>query len=127
MLHKFKPFELVVSQAPTGALRVLVMSALSILNLWAMPVTNAQAQSGDYPNRTIRMIVPQGAGGGTDILGRNVAAKFQDILRQSVVVENRTGAGSIIGTDADKTFYASPANGKFLGKTTLVVGLKKTF
>ena len=99
MLHKFKPFELVVSQAPTGALRVLVMSALSILNLWAMPVTNAQAQSGDYPNRTIRMIVPQGAGGGTDILGRNVAAKFQDILRQSVVVENRTGAGSIIGTD----------------------------
>jgi len=36
-------------------------------------------------------------------------------------------SGAIVGTDADKSFYASPANGKFLGKTTLVVGLKKTF
>lgn len=36
-------------------------------------------------------------------------------------------SGAIVGTDADKTFYASPANGKFLGKTTFVVGLKKTF
>lgn len=36
-------------------------------------------------------------------------------------------SGSVIGTDADKAFYASPANGKFLGKTTFVIGLKKTF
>lgn len=36
-------------------------------------------------------------------------------------------SAAVIGTDADKTFYASPANGQFLGKTTLVVGLKKTF
>ncbi|MFG6486071.1 TorF family putative porin [Roseateles sp. BYS78W] len=36
-------------------------------------------------------------------------------------------SASVIGSDADKTFYASPANGQFLGKTTLVVGLKKTF
>ena len=36
-------------------------------------------------------------------------------------------SGALVGTDADKTFYASPANGKFLGKTTFVVGLKKTF
>lgn len=36
-------------------------------------------------------------------------------------------SAAVVGTDADKTFYASPANGKFLGKTTLVVGLKKTF
>lgn len=36
-------------------------------------------------------------------------------------------SGAIVGTDADKSFYASPANGKFLGKTSLVVGLKKTF
>lgn len=36
-------------------------------------------------------------------------------------------SATVVGTDADKTFYASPANGKFLGKTTLVVGVKKTF
>ncbi|WP_369820608.1 TorF family putative porin [Pelomonas sp. Root1217] len=36
-------------------------------------------------------------------------------------------SGAVIGTDADKSFYASPANGKFMGKTMLVVGLKKTF
>ena len=36
-------------------------------------------------------------------------------------------SGAIVGTDADKTAYASPVNGKFMGKTTLVVGLKKTF
>ena len=36
-------------------------------------------------------------------------------------------SAAIVGTDADKGFYASPANGKFMGKTTLVVGLKKTF
>ncbi len=36
-------------------------------------------------------------------------------------------SAAVVGTDADKSFYASPANGKFLGKTTLVVGLKKTF
>ncbi|MFT7722773.1 MAG: TorF family putative porin [Roseateles sp.] len=36
-------------------------------------------------------------------------------------------SGSVIGTDADKGFYASPVNGKFMGKTSFVVGLKKTF
>ena len=36
-------------------------------------------------------------------------------------------SGAVVGTDADRTFYASPANGKFLGRTTLVVGLKKSF
>ncbi|HEY8876594.1 MAG TPA: TorF family putative porin [Roseateles sp.] len=36
-------------------------------------------------------------------------------------------SAAVIGTDADKSFYASPVNGKFLGKTSLVVGLKKTF
>ncbi|MBV8036316.1 TorF family putative porin, partial [Roseateles sp.] len=36
-------------------------------------------------------------------------------------------SGAIVGTDANKGFYASPVNAKFMGKTTLVVGLKKTF
>jgi hypothetical protein len=36
-------------------------------------------------------------------------------------------SGAVIGTDASKSAYASPANGKFMGKTMLVLGLKKTF
>ena len=91
MLHRFN--SLLVGQASLGRCRVLVMSALAVVSLWGMSLVTAQAQGGDYPNRTIRMIVPQGAGGGTDILGRNVAVKFQDILRQPVVVENRTEIG----------------------------------
>ena len=57
------------------------------------------AQS-DYPNKTIRMIVPFPAGGSTDIVGRVVAQKLQERLGQTVVVENRAGAGGTIGADA---------------------------
>jgi len=56
-------------------------------------------QGQDYPARPIRLIVPIGPGGGTDILGRHMAQKMGERLRASVVVENRPGAGSIVGTD----------------------------
>ena len=59
----------------------------------------AAAQAQDYPVRPIRLIVPIGPGGGTDILARHMAQKMTERLRSSVVVENRPGAGSIIGTD----------------------------
>ncbi len=54
----------------------------------------------DYPNRTIKMIVPTGAGGITDILARMVARSMSDQLVQAVVIENRTGAVGTIGTRA---------------------------
>lgn len=54
----------------------------------------------DYPNRAIRIIVPYGAGGGTDILIRNLADRLSKKLGQSVIVENRPGADGIIGTAA---------------------------
>jgi tripartite-type tricarboxylate transporter receptor subunit TctC len=59
----------------------------------------AAAQAQDYPVRPIRLIVPIGPGGGTDILARHMAQKMTERLRSSAVVENRPGAGSIIGTD----------------------------
>ena len=59
----------------------------------------ATAQAQDYPVRPIRLIVPIGPGGGTDILARHMAQKMTERLRQSAVVENRPGAGSIIGTE----------------------------
>ena len=54
----------------------------------------------DYPSRTIKMIVPTGAGGITDILARLVGKSITDQLGQPVVIENRPGAGGTIGTRA---------------------------
>lgn len=52
-----------------------------------------------YPSKSIRFIVPYSAGGATDILARAVAQKLTDAWNQAVVVDNRSGAGGIIGTD----------------------------
>src|SRR5467141_665226 len=53
-----------------------------------------------YPTRPIHLIVPAAPGGGTDIAARSFVPALQDNLGQPVVIENRGGAGGIIGTDA---------------------------
>ena len=58
------------------------------------------AAAQDYPSRPIRMIVPYGTGGVTDITSRIVAPRMADILGQSIVIENRAGGASMLGTDA---------------------------
>src|SRR6267143_832290 len=62
----------------------------------AAGIANAQ----DYPAKPIRFIVPLTPGSGADILGRIVAKYMSDAFRQPVLVENRPGAGGIIGTQA---------------------------
>jgi len=57
------------------------------------------AQAQDYPNRTVKIVVPFSAGGGGDAIGRLVARKLADQFKQSVIVENKPGASSIIATD----------------------------
>src|SRR4051812_17560726 len=59
-------------------------------------IASAQAQ---YPNRPIRLIVPAAPGGGTDITTRGFAPALQDNLGQAVVIENRGGAGGVVGSD----------------------------
>lgn len=62
----------------------------------------------DYPQRTVRVIVPFGAGGGTDTMARVVAEGLQSALGQAFVVENRAGAGGNIGINA---VARAPADG----------------
>jgi len=59
----------------------------------------AQAQTDNWPNKTIRIIVPYSAGGGTDIIARRLALGLGPLLKQTVIVENKPGANGIIGTD----------------------------
>ncbi len=61
-----------------------------------------------YPNKPVRIIVPFGAGGPADIFARYLGQRLQEPLGQSFVIEDRPGAGSIIGTDA---VAKSPADG----------------
>jgi tripartite-type tricarboxylate transporter receptor subunit TctC len=65
----------------------------------ALVLTTA-APAQNYPNRTIKLIVPTGAGGITDILARLVGKSISDQLGQPVIIDNRTGAGGTIGTRA---------------------------
>src|SRR6476619_4633769 len=73
---------------------------LPILTALAVAATALGAQAQDYPTRQITLIAPWPAGGAVDALCRAVAPPLSDRLGKSVVVENRPGAGSVIGTAA---------------------------
>lgn len=73
------------------------LPALCTLTLAAL-VQHAYAQDA-YPTRPIRIIVPSGAGSGSDILARMIAQRLTERLGKQVVVENRTGAGTMIGSE----------------------------
>ena len=74
----------------------------------------ASAQT--YPAKPIRLIVPYTPGGDTDVVARLVAPKLSEALKQSVIVDNRPGAGSLIGTEA---MLRAPADGYTLAMGTI--------
>ena len=79
----------------TRSLWVAVAAALAL----SFCQIAAHAQDAAYPNRPIKMLVGFGAGGGTDIAARIMAQKMSEILGQSIVVENRTGASGMIAAE----------------------------
>lgn len=73
--------------------RLLLVLAVALLTSIAAP---AEAQ--DYPSRPVKIIVPFGAGGPADVTARQIGSILQENFGQPFVVENRTGAGGVIGT-----------------------------
>ena len=73
---------------------------LLFISCFAFLMQFMSVQAAEYPNRTIRMIIPFAPGGGSDVLGRVLAEKMSGELGVSVIVENKPGASSIIGTEA---------------------------
>jgi len=59
----------------------------------------ALAMAEDYPNKTIRLIVPFPPGGPNDIIARVVGQRMSEILKQTIVIDNRSGQGGVVGTD----------------------------
>ncbi len=59
----------------------------------------ARGQQNDYPNRTVRIVIGFGAGGGTDTVSRIVAQKLQEILGGTFLIENKPGGGGRLAPD----------------------------
>ena len=91
--------------APLRLVRALGLAAASLAAA-LLPLASLQAQ--DYPNRPVKIVVPYAPGGSVDAIARTLAQELVQRLGQPVVVENRTGAGSNVGS----TFVAkSPPDG----------------
>jgi len=78
------------------AIRIMVAVIFAIVAL--LPVANASAQ--DFPTKPVRFVVPYAAGGSGDLLARLLGDKLAKLWGQQVVVDNKPGAGGLIGTEA---------------------------
>jgi tripartite-type tricarboxylate transporter receptor subunit TctC len=74
------------------------MHAITLAGVMVAPLA-AHAQPGAYPDKPVKFIVPYPPGGGTDVIARIVQGRFQALLGQPVVIENRGGGGGSLGSD----------------------------
>ena len=99
-----------------SAKRVLI-SVLATCAAWLAPWQGAAAQA--YPSKPVTLVIPFPPGGATDIVGRLVGKKLGDKLGQPVVIDNRAGAGTIVGA----SFVANAPNDGY----TLLISSGSTF
>src|SRR5436305_6113205 len=77
----------------------MTIHRLFIVAAWIAIYAAAPAVAQDYPSRLVHLVVPQAAGGGTDTFARALGQKLSERWGQPVVIENRAGAGGVVGTD----------------------------
>ncbi len=78
---------------------LLTLASTPLASALAAAAAVSIARADDYPSRPVKIIVPFGAGGPTDVYIRDIAAELQQVLHQAFVMENRPGAGTTIGTE----------------------------
>lgn len=91
---------------------------VTVLVLAVAAPAQVQTQTQDFPSKPVRIIVPYAPGGGTDAVARFIGEKLAERLGQAVVIDNRAGAGGVVGTEQAAR---SPADGY-----TLVLGSTAT-
>ena len=91
------------------------------LSAAAFTATNTWAQSGPYPNRPIKMIVPYAAGVSPDIVARLIGEKLSQALGQPIIIDNRPGAGGMIGAEIAATMPADGYNLFFTVKGPMAI------
>src|SRR3954447_20151551 len=99
-------------------MRIAIRSACAIAVASAVVAASVAPQAADYPSQTIKIVVPFPPGGGVDVVARVIAPRLSELLGQSVIIENRGGAGGSVGA----TFVAqAPRDGY-----TLLMGTAST-
>lgn len=100
--------------------RRAVLRAAATVPAW-LAMTNHRTWAADnFPSRTIRIIVPFTPGGGTDVVGRALIVAMQKELGQAVIIDNKPGAGTVIGTDL---VAKAPPDGHTLLMTTSAIAV----
>ena len=98
-LYKLIPFIEIITTMRRLPTHALAVTSLVFMGLWQLPVSAQTADATTYPNRAIIIIVPVAPGGTVDIVARTVALGLSKSLGQQVIVENKPGASSLLGTN----------------------------
>jgi tripartite-type tricarboxylate transporter receptor subunit TctC len=88
-----------MTRGNVGIRRPLRLACGFLLALTVLAATPGGAFADDYPSRSIRLIIPFAPGGSNDVVGRIIASQLGHSLGQQIFVDNRSGAGGVVGSD----------------------------